>query len=295
MILMLTLITAYMIVVMNSDSSSDSEGESQCKRRSDNSPKYNNEVTISSNSIIAGPSASSVYIPEEPTENSNVTSSTAPIVCASVSLPLNPDIELNVPTWGQIEKPTPAPTFSAAKGVPQELLDDMDESTPYSLFNCFITDDIIKDITFQTNLYTEQHFQKTGKSYTHTTENEIRTFIGMNLLMGIKPLPCYRDYWSSAPDLHDNYISKLMPVNRFGWLLSNIHINDNTTAAKRGEPNFDKLHKARPFLTTLSEKFKNNFQPNEIMAVDESMIKFKGRSSLKQYMPQKPIKRGYKV
>lgn len=31
------------------------------------------------------------------------------------------------------------------------------------------------------------------------------------------------------------------------------------------------------------------------MSIDESMIKFKGRSSLKQYMPLKPIKRGYKV
>lgn len=30
-------------------------------------------------------------------------------------------------------------------------------------------------------------------------------------------------------------------------------------------------------------------------SVDEAMIKFKGRSSLKQYMPLKPIKRGYKV
>ncbi|CAG4935966.1 unnamed protein product [Parnassius apollo] len=31
------------------------------------------------------------------------------------------------------------------------------------------------------------------------------------------------------------------------------------------------------------------------MAIDESMIKFKGRSYLKQYMPKKPVKRGYKV
>lgn len=31
------------------------------------------------------------------------------------------------------------------------------------------------------------------------------------------------------------------------------------------------------------------------MSVDESMIPFKGRSSLKQYMPMKPVKRGYKV
>lgn len=31
------------------------------------------------------------------------------------------------------------------------------------------------------------------------------------------------------------------------------------------------------------------------MVVDEAMVAFKGRSSLKQYMPLKPVKRGYKV
>ena len=29
--------------------------------------------------------------------------------------------------------------------------------------------------------------------------------------------------------------------------------------------------------------------------IDESMVLFKGRSSLKQYNPMKPMKRGYKV
>ena len=31
------------------------------------------------------------------------------------------------------------------------------------------------------------------------------------------------------------------------------------------------------------------------MSVDEAMILFKGRSSLKQYMPKKPVRRGKKV
>ena len=30
-------------------------------------------------------------------------------------------------------------------------------------------------------------------------------------------------------------------------------------------------------------------------AIDEAMVKFKGRSSLKQYIPNKPIKRGFKM
>lgn len=35
--------------------------------------------------------------------------------------------------------------------------------------------------------------------------------------------------------------------------------------------------------------------PPQQLSVDEAMIPFKGRSSLKQYMPKKPVKRGLKV
>ena len=37
------------------------------------------------------------------------------------------------------------------------------------------------------------------------------------------------------------------------------------------------------------------YDPHCEVAVDEAMIKFQGRSSLKQYIPKKPIKRGIKV
>ena len=42
-------------------------------------------------------------------------------------------------------------------------------------------------------------------------------------------------------------------------------------------------------------RFTNVFTPGQDLAVDEAMIKFQGRSSIKQYMPKKPIKRGIKV
>jgi hypothetical protein len=41
--------------------------------------------------------------------------------------------------------------------------------------------------------------------------------------------------------------------------------------------------------------FEKNYKPHQKVAVDESMVKFKGRSSLKQYNINKPIKRGYKI
>jgi hypothetical protein len=57
----------------------------------------------------------------------------------------------------------------------------------------------------------------------------------------------------------------------------------------RGTPGFDKLFKVQPFLESIHS---SQYVPHKEVAIDEAMIKFKGRSSLKQYMPMKPIKRG---
>ena len=52
---------------------------------------------------------------------------------------------------------------------------------------------------------------------------------------------------------------------------------------------YDCLGKVRPLINHLSHKFQSLYQPNMEVAVDEAMIKFQGRSSLKQYMPLKPM------
>ena len=74
-----------------------------------------------------------------------------------------------------------------------------------------------------------------------------------------------------------------------------IHVNDNSTAPKRGDPNYDKLYKLRPLIDRINECFQSQCIQTTSQSVDEGMIALKGRSSIKQYMPLKPIKRGYKV
>ncbi|CAH1989313.1 unnamed protein product [Acanthoscelides obtectus] len=85
----------------------------------------------------------------------------------------------------------------------------------------------------------------------------------------------------AASNKHDN-----------SWFLSNLHLNDNLLMPTKGAQDYDKLYKLRPFPNCLS---KNCMTPTKEVCIDESMIKFKGRHSLKQYLPKKPIKRGYKV
>lgn len=198
-------------------------------------------------------------------------------------------------TWDNLlSNIKPAEQFNSDVGLPT-FIQNMENLTPYEAFNKLFTDDILNYLVFQTNLYAEQEFHAKGKPYNKTCIAEIKTFLGINLLMGIKQYPSYRDHWSTSPDLHDPYISKLMTLHRFGWLLSHLHLNDNSVIPPRGSDTYDKLYKVRPFLESLKTNFQACLQPHENIAVDESMIKFKGRSYLKQYMPKKPIKRGYKV
>ena len=63
----------------------------------------------------------------------------------------------------------------------------------------------------------------------------------------------------------------------------------------RGQPGHDILFKLRPLLEYLIPRFQNVFTPNREIAVDESMIGYKGRLSFLQYMPKKPKKWGMKA
>ena len=45
----------------------------------------------------------------------------------------------------------------------------------------------------------------------------------------------------------------------------------------------------------MTDNFQTNYYPNKELSADEEMVGFKGRVSMKQYMPGKPTKWGLKV
>lgn len=65
-------------------------------------------------------------------------------------------------------------------------------------------------------------------------------------------------------------------------------------ANRRGEEGYDRLRRVRPLAEALNQRYAAEYTPSAHQAID-SMVLFKARSSLKQYMPLKPIKRGYKI
>ena len=55
------------------------------------------------------------------------------------------------------------------------------------------------------------------------------------------------------------------------------------------------LDKVAPLITACQHSFSTSFLPAQVLVVDESMVPFKGREPMKQYLPDKPTSWGYKV
>ncbi|KAJ8928967.1 hypothetical protein NQ314_018392 [Rhamnusium bicolor] len=74
--------------------------------------------------------------------------------------------------------------------------------TPTDMFLHLFPESLISDIVFQTNLYA---LQKNGGSnnFVPTTSAEMKTFFRVNMLMNLKKMPSYRDYWSSKEEMQD--------------------------------------------------------------------------------------------
>jgi hypothetical protein len=169
------------------------------------------------------------------------------------------------------------------------------DSTLLQYFQEIFGDKSFEYIAQQTNLYAEQNPPGDSYNWTPTCSEEIRLLFGMLFAMGIHRLPAIPDYWSKIPILGVQCISKSMPLLRFKALMRCLHLNDNFKAPRPGEDGFDKLYKIRPLLDIVRQNSLSKYMPHRENSVDEAMVLFKGRSGFKQYMPNKPVKRGYKV
>lgn len=165
-------------------------------------------------------------------------------------------------------------------------------NVPIDYFENMFPSEIYAIIATNTNAYARFMF---SLNWTPTDEKEIRAYLGVIIMMGLHPLSDVELYWSSDPFYHNPIISSIMTCRRFKKITENIHLSDRATELQQTETGFDKLSKIRPIMDILNQSFKNNCTESQNQSIDESMVKFKGRSSMKQYMPKKPIKRGYKI
>ena len=172
--------------------------------------------------------------------------------------------------------------FQHANIEPEPIIDE----TPYEFFVKFITKEMLETVALQTNLYS---MQQEGDNI-NTSPKEIEQLIGCLFRMGLVKMPNQRSYWEGH--MSYNGLSTTFSRNCCEKLMRSIHFVDNLNISE--EEKKDRVWKLRPWLSCLRGQFLL-VSPEEYQAVDEIMVPFKGKSFLKQYMPNKPHKWGFKM
>lgn len=181
--------------------------------------------------------------------------------------------------------------------VPQNVRD------PIYYFNLFLGDDIIDHIVSETNKFAQQMKRDNPNAARHSFVNlwqpvnkvEMRQFLGLMFLMGIIHKPRIRDYWSTDPMLCTPIFSAIMARDRFQMILKFLHFHDNDNQPSNDDPDRDRLYKLRPLIDHLSRTFETNYRPESEIAIDESLLLWKGRLLFRQYLPLKRARFGIKL
>lgn len=202
-----------------------------------------------------------------------------------------PTISLaNVPKFTEQNKPTvsfekllsPEETFH--KFFPESVYELVAEETNKYAWQCF---DVTTDIPKRSRLH----------SWHDITANDVKAFTATQIAMGLVSKPTEESYFQ------DNFwltktpaFSKIFSRDKYQLMKSFLHFNNNESQKPKGDPDYDPLYKIRPLLELTKNKYVESYEPGEALSIDESMLKFKGRLSFKQYLPSKPsTKWGIKI
>ena len=146
-------------------------------------------------------------------------------------------------------------------------------------------DKLVTLIVAETNRYS----QKKGRNFV-TNAAEMKTFLGMNYIMGVNKLPTIHHYCESDDYVGNEGIRSLMTRERFKEILQNIHFVYNSKSNKET----DEGCKIRQLIDHFKKVFPEAMSDDSEQTFNEHMVKFKGRAPMKQYMKNKPIKWGFK-
>jgi len=157
---------------------------------------------------------------------------------------------------------------------------------PVEIFELFFDDKLISYLVEQSKLYA---LFKNVNDF-DVTNDEIKCFIGILVLSGYNGLPGKRFYWDSSDDVGNSLVKDAMRRDRFISIMRFIHCANNNEMNVN-----DKVWKLRPVMDMLKDKFLNHFVPSQNLNYDESMVKYFGKHSCKQFIRGKPIRFGYKI
>jgi len=186
--------------------------------------------------------------------------------------------------------------FTGNPGIKPAIIRNLPpEPSPLEIFQLMVHDSLWDEIATETNKFAVQFFDKNPNSPTisqwfPTTSHEIKAYCALCVVMAQVKNSNLQSYWSIRKSIHTPFFSELIPFKRFVLLSKFLHFTNNENL-----PENDRLRKIAPVLNHLQQNFREVYYPQENVAIDESLIKFKGRLCYIQFNPQKRARFGIKI
>ena len=112
------------------------------------------------------------------------------------------------------------------------------------------------------------------------------TFIALALQMGHELKDTLHDYWSRFRQLHTLFYDETLTWDRLLHTLHFLHFAENSQRPDNGKE-YDWLWNVRTVFDTLNKAYAKFYNPSKHLAVDEVIVKFKGRVIFRKYCPKK--------
>ena len=189
----------------------------------------------------------------------------------------------NIATWTEQLHDVHAPVCNATASV---QLPRHRPFTELGYLQCFIDQTLIDIFVTNTNLYATA---RQATAWEPVTAEEMWRHLAVRIRQGIVPLPELHHYWEA--DYRDSYISQLMGRNRFMQLHRYFHIVPPVPRGQRQTV----VEKTAPFYHQCQALFQQYFEPGAWIAVDETMVRFEGRSGFITLIKGKPTPMGFKL
>ena len=146
-------------------------------------------------------------------------------------------------------------------------------STCLDFLELYLTDEMIELTLTETNRHAGQYLDSNLKNtyldeWQLVTNPEIKTFIGIVLLMGIIYKLQLPMYWSTDTLYNTPIFSEMINRNRFYLILKFFHFNNNEdTNYNPNDENRDRLHKVHPFIDLMRTQFSETYYPGKNLKV----------------------------
>ena len=196
--------------------------------------------------------------------------------------------------WDESTDDVDVPEFTQPVGPTRTMPPN---SSVLDYFLLLFTTELLQIIVDNTNAYAAEvdlDREEMRGDFPPTSIDEMKAFLGVVILMGIVKLPKIALYWSTDTRFYQPSIAKVFSRDRFLQLMKYLHISDPTTLPESSHPEY-KLYRVKPIIQVLARTFEQMYNPHREQAIDEAMVKFKGRIGFLQYMPMKPCKREIKI